>query len=257
MRKGGIQDAEPVEPPQSSRKSGTWFAKRPSEMPVEHVERAPVRQKINNVGLYKATLYSNIGSFFFGIAVGWSGTAERSVMEQHSYSFQPTELQWSGVCILLTLGAALWCLPMGLMVRLLGCRRTILIQLLPNFLGWFLTVFARSVPMVFVLPIQTPSTGSHWGPDMSASNKQTRTNNWISFDFNAKGDLESSPIKINDTRIPSSRNVGLYIKYLIFCFFFLPWWLVRNFNFVENWIALSRGFHTPTILGECLKWKRL
>lgn len=149
MRKGGIQDAEPVEPPQSSRKSGTWFAKRPSEMPVEHVERAPVRQKINNVGLYKATLYSNIGSFFFGIAVGWSGTAERSVMEQHSYSFQPTELQWSGVCILLTLGAALWCLPMGLMVRLLGCRRTILIQLLPNFLGWFLTVFARSVPMLY------------------------------------------------------------------------------------------------------------
>lgn len=117
---------------------------------------------------------------------------------------------------------------------------------------YFLTAYC-----VFVLPIQTPSTGSHWGPDMSASNKQTRTNNWISFDFNAKGDLESSPIKINDTRIPSSRNVGLYIKYLIFCFFFLPWWLVRNFNFVENWIALSRGFHTPTILGECLKWKRL
>jgi len=99
---------------------------------------------------------------------------------------------------------------------------------------YFLTAYC-----VFVLPIQSPSTGSHWGPDMSASNKQTRTNNWISFDFNAKGDLESSPIKINDTRIPSSQNVGLYIKYLIFCCFFR--WVVRYFNFVENWIALPRG----------------
>ncbi|XP_043654046.1 glucose transporter type 3 [Drosophila teissieri] len=148
MWKWGTRDAEPVDPPQSSTKTPGRLAKKPAEQPGGHPGTGPVRQNVSNVGLYKATLYSNIGSFFFGIAVGWSGTAERCVMERHAYGFQPTPLQWNGVCILLTLGAALWCLPMGMMVRFCGCRRTILIQLLPNVLGWLLTVFAQSVPML-------------------------------------------------------------------------------------------------------------
>uniref|UniRef100_A0A6P4G3Q8 Glucose transporter type 3 n=1 Tax=Drosophila rhopaloa TaxID=1041015 RepID=A0A6P4G3Q8_DRORH len=109
----------------------------------------PVRSPVSNVGLYKAIFYSNIGSFLFGIAVGWSGAAEKSVMEQHSYDFQPTAGEWNGVCSLLTLGAAVWCVPMGFLSRSCGCRRTIILQLVPNTLGWILLVFARSIPMLY------------------------------------------------------------------------------------------------------------
>ncbi|KAH8383389.1 hypothetical protein KR009_008432, partial [Drosophila setifemur] len=116
----------------------------------------------SNRGLYLATFYSNIGTFLFGIALGWTGPAENPIMEKGAYGFTPTHGEWDTVCALLPLGAASSCVPMGLLMRSHGCKLTLLAQLLPNCLGWGLTVFAQSLPMLcvgrFVLGV---SGGAH------------------------------------------------------------------------------------------------
>ncbi|KAH8247208.1 hypothetical protein KR038_000196, partial [Drosophila bunnanda] len=105
--------------------------------------------RVNHAGLYKATFYSNIGSFFFGIAMGWSSGAEQSVMYRSSYGYTPSRLQWNYLCILLTLGAMFWCLPTGILLRWCGCKRIILAQLLPNTLGWCLTAWGQDINMLY------------------------------------------------------------------------------------------------------------
>ncbi|KAH8289014.1 hypothetical protein KR054_000941, partial [Drosophila jambulina] len=105
--------------------------------------------RVNNAGLYRATFYSNLGSFFFGIAMGWTGGAEESVMQRSTYGYTPSKLQWNYVCVLLTLGALVWCLPTGFLLRWCGCKRTILVQLLPNTLGWCLTVWGQDIHMLY------------------------------------------------------------------------------------------------------------
>ncbi|XP_037725388.1 glucose transporter type 3 [Drosophila subpulchrella] len=151
MKWGGRpSEPEPEPPAAESPRTSRWSkgsAKKPVEIASSPTQAQP--NTISNVGLYKATFYSNIGSFFFGIAVGWSGSVEKSVMEHQSYLFNLSAAEWNGVCILLTLGAAVWCVPMGYMVRSCGCKRTILMQLLPNTLGWCLTAFAQSVYMLY------------------------------------------------------------------------------------------------------------
>ncbi|XP_052856795.1 glucose transporter type 3 [Drosophila gunungcola] len=144
------QVSEPEPPAPEQPRTSRWFTRRSllGKKPSEQSGNS-FHPPVSNVGLYKATFYSNIGSFLFGIAVGWSGAAERSVMQGHSYDFQPSEDEWNGVCILLTLGAAVWCVPIGFLTRCCGCKRTILIQLVPNTLGWLLTVFAKSIPMLY------------------------------------------------------------------------------------------------------------
>ncbi|KAH8306102.1 hypothetical protein KR018_001654, partial [Drosophila ironensis] len=100
---------------------------------------------------YRATLYSNIGSFLFGIALGWPGAAELSMVAGTSpYAFRPSKAEWDRMTILLTVGAATGCMPMGMLVRLVGCKRTLLVQLLPIALGWVLIAVAHRVELLYV-----------------------------------------------------------------------------------------------------------
>ncbi|XP_017056156.2 glucose transporter type 3 [Drosophila ficusphila] len=122
----------------------------PEPPPALPIAKHQKKQKTRNCGLYKATFYSNIGSFLFGIAVGWTAATEKSVMDRSFYKFHTSPGEWSAVCNMLTLGAALWCIPVGLMARSCGCKRTILIQAVPNTLGWFIIVFAQSVTMLYL-----------------------------------------------------------------------------------------------------------
>ncbi|XP_017017642.2 glucose transporter type 3 [Drosophila kikkawai] len=147
----GNKPAEEEEPPPLETRTPATQSSRQlkTENSTHESEEQLAGHRVNNAGLYTATFYSNIGSFFFGIAMGWSGGAERSVMERSSYGFTPSKVQWNYICILLTLGAMVWCLPTGFLLRFCGCKRTILAQLLPNTLGWCLTTWAQSISMLY------------------------------------------------------------------------------------------------------------
>ncbi|XP_017084733.2 glucose transporter type 3 [Drosophila eugracilis] len=143
----GRREPEPVPGPEAPQTSKG--RKKLNLLKKKSPETVREQSSINNFGLYKATFCSNIGSFLFGIALGWSGSVQSSVIEQSFYDFQLSDTDWNLICLLLILGAALWCVPAGFLVRYIGCRRTILLQLLPNTVGWFLTIFAKSVSMVY------------------------------------------------------------------------------------------------------------
>ncbi|KAH8247123.1 hypothetical protein KR032_009636, partial [Drosophila birchii] len=141
-----IENLDP-ETPKDDKSRSAGKLKTAAGTPESEKER-PV-YSVNNVGLYVATFYSNIGSFFFGIAMGWTCGAEQSVMYQSAYGFTPSRLQWNYVIVLLSLGAMVWCLPAGFLLRWFGCKRTMLAQLLPNTLGWFLTVWGYNINMLY------------------------------------------------------------------------------------------------------------
>ncbi|XP_020817337.1 glucose transporter type 3 isoform X3 [Drosophila serrata] len=138
---------KPPETPNAEGSRSAWKLKTSAETPDPEEEYSMYR--VNNAGLYKATFFSNIGSFLFGIAMGWSAGAEQSVMHKRSYGYTPSGLEWNYVCILLTLGAMFWCLPTGFLLRWCGCKRTILAQLLPNTLGWCLTAWGQDINMLY------------------------------------------------------------------------------------------------------------
>ncbi|EDW83892.2 uncharacterized protein Dwil_GK13440 [Drosophila willistoni] len=96
-----------------------------------------------NKRFFLAVILSNISTFCFGVSVGWTATAEHAVLNGKGYDFTPTEAEWTWVCAILTLGAASWCLPMGILMNYYGSRFVILSQLLPYSIGWSLIVCAR------------------------------------------------------------------------------------------------------------------
>ncbi|XP_022217884.2 glucose transporter type 3 isoform X2 [Drosophila obscura] len=104
----------------------------------------------DNTGQCLATVVSNIGTFCFGIAIGWSAPAEALVMHHNAYSFTPSKQEWTWVCALLTIGAATWSIPMGLLMKTHGCKWVMMLQLVPIGLGWSMLIFANSVYMLYV-----------------------------------------------------------------------------------------------------------
>ncbi|SPP83179.1 glucose transporter type 3 [Drosophila guanche] len=104
----------------------------------------------DNTGQCLATVIGNIGTFCFGIAIGWSAPAKAMVMHNHGYSFTPSKQEWTWVCALLTLGAATWSIPMGMLMKSQGCKRVMILQLVPIGLGWSMLIFAQSVTMLYV-----------------------------------------------------------------------------------------------------------
>ncbi|BFF91638.1 glucose transporter type 3 [Drosophila madeirensis] len=104
----------------------------------------------DNTGQCLATVIGNIGTFCFGIAIGWSAPAKALVMHNDAYSFTPSKQEWTWVCALLTLGAATWSIPMGLLMKSQGCKRVMILQLVPIGLGWSMLIFAQSVNMLYV-----------------------------------------------------------------------------------------------------------
>ncbi|XP_017145341.1 glucose transporter type 3 [Drosophila miranda] len=104
----------------------------------------------DNTGQCLATVISNICTFCFGIAIGWSAPSKALVLDHSAYSFTPSKQEWKWVCALLTLGAASWSIPMGLLMKSMGCKKVMILQLVPIGLGWSMLIFAKNVSMLYV-----------------------------------------------------------------------------------------------------------
>ncbi|EDW72543.2 uncharacterized protein Dwil_GK19308 [Drosophila willistoni] len=92
-----------------------------------------------------------VGSFSLGASVGWSGPVESRYKEgKAGYSFTPNDDEWGWISSLLTLGAGLVCIPIGVIIGIIGRKLTMLILVLPYMIGWALIGFDLNVTMVML-----------------------------------------------------------------------------------------------------------
>ncbi|XP_068152804.1 glucose transporter type 3 [Drosophila tropicalis] len=120
-----------------------WPRRSPATESDAAAETESIHVPAKNKKFFLAVILSNISTFCFGVSVGWTATVEQEVLNGKAYDFTPTEAEWAWVCAILTLGAASWCLPMGVLMNYYGARFVILSQLLPYSIGWSLIVCAR------------------------------------------------------------------------------------------------------------------
>ncbi|XP_017856980.1 PREDICTED: glucose transporter type 3-like [Drosophila arizonae] len=98
---------------------------------------------------YLAGLISNFGVFCFGATMGWALFDDQPSSESaRTFIVGKSSRQWTNS--LLPLGAACFCMPMGVMMKKHGSRGLMIFQLLPYTCGWLLVIFARNVYMVYV-----------------------------------------------------------------------------------------------------------
>lgn len=100
--------------------------------------------------LYLAVIISSFCVFCFGTTVGWTNPAETLVLRKNAHKFKPTKAQWDWICLMLPLGVAIWCLPMGALMKYHGCKSLMFLQVVPYTGGWILFICANNIYMLYV-----------------------------------------------------------------------------------------------------------
>ncbi|CAG4950920.1 unnamed protein product [Colias eurytheme] len=99
---------------------------------------------------YIAALSATLGALAAGSMLGWSSPVILKITQDNStdYNFSVSESQGDWVSSLINLGAAAVCFPIGLIMDILGRKKTMLFLTLPFTLGWLLITFASNVGML-------------------------------------------------------------------------------------------------------------
>lgn len=96
---------------------------------------------------YVAALSAAGGAFAAGTLLGWTSPAQ--TLKDGEYGFEVTEDNFSWIGSAMTLGAAFICIPIGILINLVGRKLTMLLLVLPFTLGWCLLIWAQNVEMMY------------------------------------------------------------------------------------------------------------
>lgn len=92
---------------------------------------------------------ASLGALSAGCALGWTSNLQTKI--QHTdYDFEVNEVQFSLLGSMLNFGAAIICIIAGLMINVVGRRKTMIMILFPFTIGWICLVFAGS-PITLIL----------------------------------------------------------------------------------------------------------
>ncbi|KAH8402149.1 hypothetical protein KR009_010156 [Drosophila setifemur] len=94
---------------------------------------------------FAAGFFSALGAFCLGTVIGWSGPVEMEVKEGRAYDFKPTTVEWGLTGSLMTLGAAFSCIPVGILIQIIGRKKTMLCLAPPLLLGWLMILYAPHI----------------------------------------------------------------------------------------------------------------
>jgi sugar porter (SP) family MFS transporter len=98
---------------------------------------------------YIAALSAAGGAFAVGSALGWpSPIGPRLVTEgdDRYFPISQSEFDWSGSII--TIGCAISCLPIGILMKKFGRKWTMMSLIVPFIIGWALVTFAKNFAML-------------------------------------------------------------------------------------------------------------
>uniref|UniRef100_A0A1B0CZM4 Major facilitator superfamily (MFS) profile domain-containing protein n=1 Tax=Phlebotomus papatasi TaxID=29031 RepID=A0A1B0CZM4_PHLPP len=110
----------------------------------------PTGQTYRKLPQYVAALSAAGGALAAGTVLGWTSPTQIALVDQKEYGFEITGEEFSWISSAMTLGAAAVCIPIGLMINLIGRKPTMLLLVLPFTIGWALIIWAVSVPMMLI-----------------------------------------------------------------------------------------------------------
>ena len=90
------------------------------------------------------------GALSAGTVFGWSSPAEIPLRNGTEFGFPISADEWSWVGSTVTIGAAVMCAVIGVLINYFGRKLTMLIMTIPFVIGWCLLIFAVSIEMLYV-----------------------------------------------------------------------------------------------------------
>ncbi|XP_075978584.1 solute carrier family 2 member nebulosa isoform X2 [Anticarsia gemmatalis] len=97
---------------------------------------------------YIAALAATLGALAAGSMLGWSAPVMVKIENSTDYNFEITSTQSPWISSITNLGAAFICIPIGIIMDMIGRKTTMLLLVIPFTLGWLLITFASSVGML-------------------------------------------------------------------------------------------------------------
>ncbi|KAJ8713249.1 hypothetical protein PYW07_013619 [Mythimna separata] len=99
---------------------------------------------------YLAALAATLGALAAGSMLGWSAPVMVKLTDPNdtSYDFDVSKTQGDWISSVINLGAAFICFPIGMVMDIIGRKKTMLLLVLPFTLGWLLITFGTSVGML-------------------------------------------------------------------------------------------------------------
>lgn len=95
-----------------------------------------------------ASLSAAGGAFAVGAALGWPSTSEAHLVKENSVYFPISKTQFSAIASIITVGAMLSCLPIGMLMKKFGRKTTMMSLVIPFVIGWSLVIFAVNFEMM-------------------------------------------------------------------------------------------------------------
>lgn len=101
-----------------------------------------------------ASLSAAGGAFAVGAALGWPSSAKSRLIPEEDQEkvvdFPITGSQFDTVASIITVGAMVSCLPVGILMKKFGRKTTMLSLVIPFVIGWSLVIFAQNVTMMAI-----------------------------------------------------------------------------------------------------------
>ncbi|XP_001664195.2 facilitated trehalose transporter Tret1-2 homolog [Aedes aegypti] len=99
---------------------------------------------------YIAGLAASGGALAVGTFLGWTSPANFPLVQKQEYGFPISMEEFSWIESITNLGAAVMCLLIGILMKMIGRKWAMLTMVLPLLLGWLLIIFAKNVAMLLV-----------------------------------------------------------------------------------------------------------
>ncbi|CAH0398588.1 unnamed protein product [Chilo suppressalis] len=118
-----------------------------AEVGVSQTVLVEAREGGRKLPQYIAALSATLGALAAGSMLGWSSPVIFKISQANStdYNF---DVQGDWVSSIINLGAAFVCFPIGLIMDMIGRKKTMLLLVLPFTLGWLLITFATNLGML-------------------------------------------------------------------------------------------------------------
>lgn len=107
-------------------------------------------QSTNKRNQVIAALSSAGGVFALGVALGWSAPARSRLLKDDNGYFPISTSEYAWIASIFTIGCAISCLPIGILMRIFGRKWTMLSMVVPFTVGWSLIAWAQNLTMLLI-----------------------------------------------------------------------------------------------------------